>query len=147
MALSGEQKREYQRRWLRKRRETWIQANGPCRYCGSLENLEVDHIDPATKIAHNVWSWSEARRAIELKKCQVLCATCHQVKTAHENSIRQLQSVSDLKHGASHAYNRRGCRCEACCAYRANRFRSSITEVSSTVNRECLGSNPRAGAK
>lgn len=70
------------------RRERWLRENGPCQHCGSWENLEVDHIDPATKDAHtsSIWSWPDpARRASELAKCQVLCAPCHQRKTSRQS--------------------------------------------------------------
>lgn len=60
--------------------------NGPCRQCGSTEDLELDHIDPTTKISHAVWSWSEQRRAEELKKCQVLCHNYHETKTLKQVS-------------------------------------------------------------
>lgn len=72
---------DHQNRWLKRRRENWICHKGPCSMCGSSDNLEVDHIDPLTKISHRIWSWSEERRLQELKKCQVLCRSCHLEKT------------------------------------------------------------------
>jgi hypothetical protein len=48
--------------------------------------MEVDHIDPALKVSHRVWSWSPPRRAAELAKCRVLCGVCHLAKSAVENS-------------------------------------------------------------
>ena len=61
-------------------------ANGPCVKCGcwDLDQLEVDHIDPNTKVSHRVWSWSKERRENELAKCQVLCRACHLTKTCGE---------------------------------------------------------------
>ena len=80
-----EKQRESRKSWYRsvvkKRRADWLKANGPCVQCGSLNDLEVDHIDPATKIHHGVWSWREDRRIAELAKCQVLCSKCHLKKT------------------------------------------------------------------
>lgn len=76
-----EAQREYQRNWMRKRRQTWLDANGPCVDCGSDVNLEVDHVDRSTKVDHKVWSWSQARRDVELAKCLVRCARCHEAKT------------------------------------------------------------------
>jgi 5-methylcytosine-specific restriction endonuclease McrA len=75
-----EAQREYQRNWVAKRRLDWF-SNKACAWCGSCDNLELDHIDPATKISHNIWSWSVERRNRELEKCQVLCAPCHINKT------------------------------------------------------------------
>lgn len=105
-----EKQRAYMRRWLRKRRATWIKANGPCRRCGSSQRLEVDHVDPAIKVAHNVWGWSEKRRAAELKKCQVLCYYCHLQKT-HKQRFG-----SGAKHGTHARYTskRFRCRCSRC---------------------------------
>lgn len=68
-------------RW-NKNRSVWFQANGPCKSCGTWEQLELDHMDPTTKVSHRIWSWSEKRRLAELTKCQVLCKGCHQAKTA-----------------------------------------------------------------
>jgi 5-methylcytosine-specific restriction endonuclease McrA len=76
---------EYQRKWLAVRRTAWLAANGPCVTCGSVEDLQVDHRDPALKVDHKVWSWSEERRAAELAKCQVLCKQCHLEKTVTES--------------------------------------------------------------
>lgn len=78
----------FQAEWTRRRRQEWITANGPCAECGSWQALELDHIDPEQKVEHRVWSWSEARRVEELKKCQVLCESCHAKKTAYERPIR-----------------------------------------------------------
>jgi len=78
--------RNYQRNWLRKRRNQWFKENGPCKECGSNKRLEVDHINPKTKITSCVWSWSKERREKELAKCQVLCYTCHKKKSAIENN-------------------------------------------------------------
>lgn len=69
---------------LKRRREEWIAANGPCANCGFWGELEVDHIDPAQKENHRIWCWSKERREAELKKCQVLCRFCHSIKSARE---------------------------------------------------------------
>jgi 5-methylcytosine-specific restriction endonuclease McrA len=76
-------KRQYQRIWKQKRRDAWLQENGPCQNekCGSWEDLEVDHIDPRDKVDHRVWSWAKERREAELGKCRVLCKKCHKEKT------------------------------------------------------------------
>jgi hypothetical protein len=88
MAYTGDKKREYQKKWVDKRRRQWIDANGPCNLCGSKEKLEVDHIDRTTK-EHNprqLWSRKASVRDAELKKCQVLCEECHKNKTSKELS-------------------------------------------------------------
>lgn len=79
----------FQRRLYRERRAAWIAANGPCKRCARTCQLEVDHIDPATKISHAVWLWAKERRETELAKCQVLCRYCHDLKTADEIRARR----------------------------------------------------------
>ena len=75
-------KRAYEK--IKQCRNRWFQAHGPCVLCGSWEKLELDHIDPSTKVSHRVWSWSENRRAEELLKCQILCEACHMSKTREQ---------------------------------------------------------------
>lgn len=63
---------------------------GKCVRCGSVENLQFDHIDPTTKVnpvtrnnftVENFWK--------EVKKCQLLCFDCHKLKT-HEDRLARL---------------------------------------------------------
>lgn len=100
-------RRQYQLDWWHRNRAAWLAANGPCVRCGSDKDLEVDHVDPATKVDHAVWSWSMKRRLEELAKCQVLCGECHQRKTSEENRRPTV-------HGRVTTYDKRGCRCEPC---------------------------------
>ena len=80
------------------------------RVCGVAppKNLEIDHIDRATKIHHAVWSWSATRRNAELAKCQVLCAECHKKKTALERGYKT------KPHGTNTSYTNYHCRCSEC---------------------------------
>ena len=75
--VDKEKQKEFQREWLKKRRAKWLSENGPCKKCGTWENLHVHHKDPKLKISHRVWSWAETRRLAELAKCEVLCCPCH----------------------------------------------------------------------
>lgn len=102
-----ESRREYNRQRLVRLRQAWLDSNGPCATCGGAENLEVDHIDPATKTASNLWAWSQVRRADELAKCQVLCRDCHKAKSATERS-------KPLVHGTYAGYDTKGCKCQFC---------------------------------
>ena len=110
----------YQRDWYAQRRSAWLEANGPCAKCGSWENLEVDHIDPAQKAAEisRLWSLSEARRLPELAKCQVLCKPCHYEKSLAEGSVKP------ARHGSRNRYDHGGCRCDLCRARNAVRARA-----------------------
>lgn len=76
-----EAQREYQRQWVARRRSEYM-ADKCCAVCGRTDKLEIDHIDPETKVSHSIWSWSEKRRAEELAKCQILCGDCHQRKSS-----------------------------------------------------------------
>jgi hypothetical protein len=97
--------REYQRRWMAERRAEWL-ADKACVKCGSVEDLEVDHIDRNQKVTHRVWSWTAARREAELAKCQVLCGSHHLEKTMAE--------TYQAPHGTHHRYTHHGCRCVEC---------------------------------
>lgn len=101
--------RRYQRGWLQRRRREWIASKGGvCRACGGTDRLEAHHIDPRTKISHNVWSWTAERRIAELAKCEVLCHDCHLKETQ-----KQVRERFPIRHGTTANY-RRGCRCAAC---------------------------------
>ena len=79
--------REYQREWMRKRRESFFEGKS-CARCGSTERLELDHIDRSTKLLNpaRLWSLSDSNpvKSTELAKCQVLCSDCHLEKTIAE---------------------------------------------------------------
>jgi len=80
--------RQYQNEWLKKRRRDWLAENGPCVDCGSWAELEVDHLDPAVKVTHRVWSWSSEKRKAELAKCVVRCEPCHSLRTSSQMRTR-----------------------------------------------------------
>lgn len=101
--------REYQRKWMKKRREDWLTKNGPCIWCGVTKNLQIDHKDPSKKVSHNIWSWAEKRRKAELKKCQILCKSCHKLKTeinlegTYKTTRKEVEQMRKLyKKGISH---------------------------------------------
>lgn len=108
MAYTGEQKREYQRKWLLARRADFF-ADKVCVVCGSDESLELDHIDPSQKKYNPVALWGMSKtnpnRIAELEKCQVLCETHHKEKT-------KAWWASKANHGRT-LYGK-GCRCEVC---------------------------------
>lgn len=88
--------RNHHRVWVANRRKEWFVGKF-CAACHSITNLELDHIDPSTKISHNVWSWTKKRRDDELAKCQVLCRKCHLQKTISENRRRCGELVGTAK--------------------------------------------------
>jgi 5-methylcytosine-specific restriction endonuclease McrA len=93
-----EVQRNYCRQWVAKRRADYF-ADKACVKCGSKDRLELDHIDPAEKTHHAIWTWSEERRLAEIAKCQVLCYKCHKEKTA--------AYVSEQRSGKPNLWNRR----------------------------------------
>jgi hypothetical protein len=104
-------KREYQANWCRQNRLDAIELlGGKCVVCGTMSDLEVDHIDPATKISHRIWSWSKVRRLAELQKCQVLCATHHLQKTKDYANIPPSKILK---------VHKAGCGCGGCANARA----------------------------
>lgn len=100
----------WQNAWMKRRRQAWLDENGPCIDCGSDIDLEVHHKDPAQKIDHKVWSWREERRLAELAKCVVKCKKCHQGQ--HHEEMRK-----PIVHGSINGYKGYkgyGCRCDKC---------------------------------
>lgn len=78
---------KYQKSWLAARRAAYF-SDKQCVRCSSTTRLELDHIDPTTKVSSRIWSWKESRRLAELAKCQVLCHRCHKDKSAGEFRVR-----------------------------------------------------------
>jgi hypothetical protein len=77
--------RTYQRKWMADRRAEFF-AGKACVFCGSTEQLELDHVDRDKKTHHRIWSWSKERREAEVAKCRVLCHECHLKRTAAQLS-------------------------------------------------------------
>jgi 5-methylcytosine-specific restriction endonuclease McrA len=124
MAYVGDKKRNYQLRWIKLRRQEWIDQNGPCKNCGSNEKLTVDHIDRRSKVLSVSSVWSLARdnpkRLEELRKCQVLCEPCHLQKNFEENSV----SCHDRK------AERKCCKCDFCRTVHTERVREYRNRIS-----------------
>lgn len=100
------------------RKLKWFSENGPCRVCGSSDNLEVDHVNPSEKSFSIHWGMRWDALEVELKKCQALCERCHDNKSAAEKSkggqlVRE-KTHGDFKHGTLNGYKYRKCRCEEC---------------------------------
>ena len=108
---------EYKRNWVAARRGEWM-ADKFCLVCGTTQDLEVDHIDPAQKVSHRIWSWAIPRRNAELAKCQILCKAHHLEKT--------LAQRPKPEHGTVSRYSSKvhKCRCDLC--RRANADRATI---------------------
>lgn len=135
-----ENKRKLERERNRARRIEWFNKNGPCS-CGSRERLELDHIDPETKIDHKIWSWSDQRRSEELAKCQVLCYNCHKEKSRKEK-FREIPAHGTI---ARYKHKRFPCKCEYC--KEANAKHEYIKRRTRTqVERELTANKPIASS-
>lgn len=105
--LDPEDKRRYQRDWFAARRAEAMKGEH-CAQCGSIDRLELDHIDPTTKVSSNIWSWSKPRREAEIAKCQWLCSACHALKSTLE------AGKQPARHGTETMHRNHGCRCADC---------------------------------
>jgi hypothetical protein len=73
-----------------------------CSRCGinDIRVLEFDHVDPSTKsfsiarAMHDIVSWDKL--IAEIQKCQILCANCHKIKTAEEQSWFKNVALTDI---------------------------------------------------
>ena len=83
---SKEEPQRYRREIRQKRRAQWIADHGPCTKCGSWSKLQIDHIDPRTKTmsSSDIWHRRKEVRGKELSQCQVLCKSCHRLKSNAE---------------------------------------------------------------
>lgn len=96
----------YQRRRYEEKHAALIaHLGGRCIRCGSLNDLQFDHVDPSTKCFSIMerWKLSIEDLAEELAKCQLLCHPCHAEKHA----------AVLAEHGTVRRY-RQGCRQECC---------------------------------
>ena len=102
---------EYHRLYYYKRRAKMIAYFGvACAHCGSTDQLEFDHIDPALKsfnINENMTLSNPGVRA-ELDKCQLLCRPCHEAKTAAEHR------EAGFTHGSMYGWQKARCACADC---------------------------------
>lgn len=74
-----------------KLRKAWRQEvlellGGKCINCNSVENLHVDHINQNEKLFCISKAPSKKALMEEIKKCQILCSTCHRLKSNREIS-------------------------------------------------------------
>lgn len=108
---SNDYMNEYmKKRWELRRKIAIGFLGGFCVDCGSTNDLEFDHVNPATKsfTIAQASSFSEERFWNEVEKCQLLCKKCHVLKTITESG----KTVAKGTHGTISSY--RYCRCDSC---------------------------------
>jgi hypothetical protein len=91
---------------------------GKCEQCGSVENLEVDHRDRASK-SHRVGGLIKGRLELllaEAVKCQLLCDTCHNNKSREESGV---------EHGGGKS-GKKNCPCEPCRTRKAEYMKTYV---------------------
>ena len=74
----------YHTEYYKKRRDQFINLlGGSCANCGATNQLEFDHIDPSTKqfSIGKLLNVSYEKALAEVRKCQLLCKSCHKIKT------------------------------------------------------------------
>jgi hypothetical protein len=104
-----EKQKKYNVALTKRRRAMFIELfGGKCIKCNATDNLHFDHIDPRSKSCeiNDLRTCSIATVLAELIKCQLLCKSCHRIKSAEERK-------TPVPHGTNAGYCR-GCRCDAC---------------------------------
>ena len=85
--------------------------DGTCARCGSENDLEFDHVNADregdTHLLSQLWGSSWTRILKELEKCQLLCKSCHSLKSIYDAGKKPAQ------HGSQTMYSK-GCRCDDC---------------------------------
>ena len=97
---SKAKKLEYHRKWRIQRIKIYREKafkllGGSCNVCGynmNPDGLEIDHITPKRFRGNDIfrfhssawWNCKWDRILKELAKCQLLCGTCHRIKTRKE---------------------------------------------------------------
>ena len=68
-----------------------------CGYNGHPYALEWDHIDPSTKtkVVSAFYAGSLSRLFEEVRKCQVLCGNCHNIKTTTAQRTLAAKETND----------------------------------------------------
>lgn len=118
MPQSLEGKRETSRKKREERRAVaYAYLGNRCSRCNVTINLDMDHIDPATKIikVSMLWTATEEKFWTEVKKCQLLCKDHHLEKTLAER-------FPPRQHGTIAMYGRGNCRCNLCTAAKHEQY-------------------------
>lgn len=101
---------------------------GECAWCGTTEDLQFDHVDPATKVCNvsEATNWSLERFLSEVDKCQLLCDPCHHEKSQANGE----QMTVEHGYGAKGKYN---CKCDLCRA-RCNEYMREYKRAAQSSN-------------
>lgn len=103
---NAEKQRAFQLNWITARKQKYLQQLCCCFFCGSHDQIEIHHIDPTMKESHKIWSWTDDKIELELRKCVAMCHQCHK-------RFHLLMKRKAFQHGTLGAYDA-GCRCADC---------------------------------
>lgn len=103
--LAAERKRKYHNEGKKKylRRRYWLnryKETKGCSRCGYKEHgvaIDFDHKDPSTKkfnISHRLPNSYLPTLFKEIRKCRLLCANCHRIKTLEDNQFDPIPKPS-----------------------------------------------------
>lgn len=120
MSYAPEKNKTYLAERYRSQMDEFIhRLGGECVRCGCSDSLEIDHVDWRTKsfTIAGLYGVNRLSEVIEeLKKCQLLCKSCHEEKT--RNDLREQRTENphypQAKHGTRTGWMKTGCRCEEC---------------------------------
>ncbi len=119
--MPTEKRRQYIRDYYHKKRKGLLEElGGKCSNCESKENLEFDHIDKNTKsypIGEKILNFSKEKLLEELKKCQLLCKSCHLDKSKRCGDLSKIPWNKGMRSHGAQGYGK-GCRCEICKAWK-----------------------------
>lgn len=83
---------------------------GVCKNCGLTDRLQFDHIKRDRQTRRQcisqmlLFSWDKV--VAELQKCQLLCISCHALKSCAERG--------SYRHGSTYTYVKLKCKCDVC---------------------------------
>lgn len=92
----NEYMRSYQLKKYHKRMKAAKKAlGGKCSKCDSTRNLQLDHKNPDGKefVVSKLWSVPEAEFNKEVKKCRLLCRSCHGKHTGKQRETGIVKST------------------------------------------------------
>jgi len=113
-------------RYHARRKMFILEMGSVCVVCGSEDNIEFDHVDPAQKsfnIAKRLQGAPLVTLRLELEKCQLLCSKCHKTK-----SIRN----DEVEHGGGKS-GKRNCPCVPCKARKSEYSKERSGRVKASV--------------
>ena len=118
MSYPAEKNKQYLReRYAKQRQEMYEYLGGVCVVCGTVENLEIDHINWRKKSfgVGKLWPVKKLPEVYrELDKCQLLCQKHHLEKTLQDYPEIVAETRQPYRHGTMYAFMHKKCHCDTC---------------------------------